>query len=84
MSDFELDLSWSLKVKSYNISRLPIVICSYCFIARYTRFQNLSDLDFDFPVPLKVKSSDTLDFPTYDFLLTFNSNIYRIAQLPQV
>ncbi len=41
--------------------------------------QNMSDLEFDLSLSLKVKSNDAAGLPIYDFLLVLNSNDMSIS-----
>ena len=81
LSDFDFDLSRSLKVKCHNVIGLTI----YAFLLmvnsnigpnlaplRDTRLWNPSDLDFDLSLSLKVKFNSAVGFSIDDFLLMPN------------
>ena len=44
-------------------------------LLQHIRLWNLSDLDFDLSMSLKVKYDSVIGLPIYGFLLVFNSNI---------
>ena len=81
MSDLDLNLSGSLKVK-LNVFALPlknfllVSSSNICSKGCFTRNKptKLSDLEFDLSRCLKVESN-VLALPLYDFLLVFNINV---------
>ncbi len=78
LSDLELDLTRSLKVKCDSAIGLPI----YAFLLMFNgniwpnsaplqdiRLRNLSDLEFDLTRSLKIKCDDVIGLVTNGFLL---------------
>ncbi len=83
LSDLDIDLSRSLKVKCDSVIGLPIFDFLLMFNSniwpetaplRDIRLRSLSDLEFDFSRSLKVKCDSVIGLPIYAFLLMFNTN----------